>query len=145
MKRPLEILLVEDNPGDVFLFARALEDGGPDCRLRTVGNGREAIDFLRRQGRYAHEARPDLVVLDLNLPVMSGREALREIKSDPALLDIPVVVFSSSSDVRDVRQSYQLHANAYLVKDPDARVFRETVRALAGFWSSVSMLPGERS
>jgi CheY-like chemotaxis protein len=138
MRRPLEILLVEDNPGDVFLFARALESGAPPCRLRTVANGKEAVDFLKKTGSYAEETRPDLVVLDLNLPLLSGREVLKKIKSDPALQEIPVVIFSSSSDPRDVHQSYQLQANAYLVKDAAADRFRDIVLALARFWSATS-------
>jgi two-component system, chemotaxis family, response regulator Rcp1 len=146
MKRALEILLVEDNPGDVFLFSRALEEEGvPACRLQTAPNGKEAVELLRRLGSHGDAVRPDLIVLDLNLPLMTGREVLKEVKADPALLDIPIVVFSSSSDPRDVRQCYHLHANAYMVKAPAADRFRDNVVALIRFWSQTALLPGDWS
>ena len=144
MKRKLEILLAEDNPGDVFLVSRALEGAASPYQLHTVASGKDAVDFLQRSGRYAEAVRPDLMILDLNLPLMSGREVLRQIKTDAALSAIPVVVFSSSSDPEDVRQSYELRANAYVVKAAGADRFRDAVLGIVQFWSSVATLPVRR-
>lgn len=139
--RPLEILLVEDNPGDVFLFQKALRGSAHPYRLTTVSDGGEAIAYLRRQDRYRRAVRPHVVVLDLNLPVRSGLDVLRDVKSDPVLKEIPVVVYSSSSAQDDVHRCYQLHANCYIVKRADLDGLSACVQSMCAFWASVTELP----
>jgi CheY-like chemotaxis protein len=115
------ILLVEDNPGDVYLTRKAFERLSPSCHVHTVHTGDRALAFLRRQGAHTGAPRPDLIVLDINLPRMNGYEVLAELQSDPGLRDIPTVVVSSSDDEEDIRRAYSLHAYSYFVKpyDPD--------------------------
>ncbi len=139
--RPIEILLVEDNPGDVDLTIEALREAKVHNELHVVSDGVEAIAYLRRQGAHAGARLPDLILLDLNLPKKDGREVLAEIKSDPDLKHIPVVVLTSSDSERDVLQSYRVHANCYLKKPTDLERFLEVVRSIEDFWLVVVKLP----
>lgn len=140
--RSIEILLVEDNPGDVRLTQEALKEGKVHNRLHVVGDGVEAMAFLRREGRYADAVRPDLILLDLNLPRKDGREVLAEIKQDALLKVIPVVVLTTSSAEEDVLRSYNLHANCYIVKPVDLDQFIRAVKFIDDFWLTVVKLPG---
>ena len=139
--RAIELLLVEDNPGDVRLTIEALKEGRVINQLTVVQDGEEAIAFLRRQGRYAGAVRPDLILLDLNLPRKGGLEVLAEIKEDPDLKQIPVVVLTTSQAEQDVLRTYQLHANCYIVKPVDLNQFMAVVQAIKSFWLAVVMLP----
>jgi CheY-like chemotaxis protein len=137
----IEILLVEDSPGDVRLTREALREARVANRLSVVGDGIETLQFLRQEGKYADAPRPDLILLDLNLPRMDGREVLAAIKADPSLRMIPVVVLTTSEAESDVLRSYDLHANCYLVKPVDVDRFFEQVGRLEGFWLAVVRLP----
>jgi two-component system, chemotaxis family, response regulator Rcp1 len=139
--RPIEILLVEDSPSDTDLTVAALEGAKITNRLSIVEDGIQAMEFLRRQGAYAKAARPDLILLDLNMPRKDGRAVLAEIKSDPALQHIPVVVLTTSQAEKDVLQSYTLHANCYIVKPVDFQQFLDVVKAIEHFWLTVVKLP----
>jgi CheY-like chemotaxis protein len=139
--RAIELLLVEDNPGDVRLTIEALKEGRVINQLTVVQDGEEAIAFLRRQGRYAGAVRPDLILLDLNLPRKGGLEVLAEIKEDPDLKQIPVVVLTTSQAEQDVLRTYQLHANCYIVKPVDLNQFMAVVQAIKSFWLALVMLP----
>jgi chemotaxis family two-component system response regulator Rcp1 len=139
--RPIEILMVEDNPGDVRLTVEALKEGKVRNNFHTVEDGVEAMAFLRRQGRYAEAPRPDLILLDLNLPKMNGREVLAEIKDDPELRRIPVVILTVSKAEQDIIKSYNLHANCYINKPVDLDQFLEVVKSIENFWLTVVMLP----
>ena len=141
--RPVEILLVEDNPGDVRLAEEALRDAKMSNNLNVVSDGVEALAYLRREGGHANAPRPDLVLLDLNLPKKDGREVLGEVKLDPDLRTIPIVVLTTSDADADVVRSYQLHANAYVRKPVDFDAFIEVVRSIEDFWFSVVKLPPE--
>jgi chemotaxis family two-component system response regulator Rcp1 len=138
---PIEILLVEDSPGDVRLTREALQEAKVSNHLHVVPDGAEAMAFLRHQGRYADAPHPDLILLDLNLPKKDGRQVLEEIKADPALKRIPVIVLTTSDAESDVLRSYDLHANCYLVKPVDVDRFFEQVRSIEGFWLSIVRLP----
>jgi two-component system, chemotaxis family, response regulator Rcp1 len=139
--RPAELLLVEDNPGDVRLTIEALKEGKVINRLTVVKDGEQAIAVLRRQGQYADAARPDLILLDLNLPRKGGLEVLAEIKNDPDLGQIPVVVLTTSQAEQDILRTYQLHANCYIVKPVDLNQFMNVVQSIRSFWLAVVMLP----
>ncbi|MFB6136539.1 MAG: response regulator [Halobacteriaceae archaeon] len=141
--RPIEILLVEDNPGDVRLTEKGLERAKIINNLHVVGDGVEAMAFLRGEGDHEDAPRPDLVLLDLNLPRMNGREVLEEMKSDPDLRRIPVVVLTSSAAEEDIVESYDLHANAYLTKPVGIDGFVEVVESIEDFWLTVVKLPSE--
>jgi CheY-like chemotaxis protein len=141
VERPIEILLVEDNPGDARLTKEALRDGRISNSLSIVRDGVEALEFLRREGRHAGAARPDLILLDLNLPKKDGREVLEEIKADPDLRRIPVVVLTTSQAEQDILQAYNLHANCYITKPVDLDRFLEILRSLEDFWLSIVKLP----
>jgi CheY-like chemotaxis protein len=136
-----EILLVEDNPSDVLLTQIAMRECKMVNRLQVVSDGEQALSYLRRQGRFGDAIRPDLVLLDLNLPRLDGRDVLREIKDDPELRSIPVVVLTTSDAERDVIQSYHLHANAYITKPVDMDQFVKIVRGLDDFWFGLVRLP----
>jgi chemotaxis family two-component system response regulator Rcp1 len=140
--QPVEILLVEDNPGDVRLTIEALRDGKVRNHLNVVTDGVEALLYLRRQGRYAAAARPDLILLDLNLPRKDGREVLAEIKADPHLRSIPVVILTTSQADQDILKSYELNANCYITKPVDLDQFISVVRSIEDFWFTVVTLPG---
>ena len=138
---PIEILLVEDNPGDVELTREALHDSKVHMRLSVVPDGVEALAFLRREGRYADAVRPDLILLDLNLPRKGGREVLEEVKNDPSLRHIPVVILTSSQAEQDIARAYDLHANCYISKPVDLDQFITVVRSIEDFWFTVVKLP----
>ncbi|RQG91625.1 response regulator [Natrarchaeobius halalkaliphilus] len=138
-----QILLVEDNPGDVRLTEEAFKRGRIDNDLHVASDGNEALDFLSQRGSYADVPRPDLILLDLNLPRTDGEEVLKELKDDPTLRSIPVIVLTSSRAEEDIARSYELHANAYLTKPVDPDEFIKTVRAFEKFWFSVVRLPSE--
>jgi two-component system, chemotaxis family, response regulator Rcp1 len=139
--KPIEILLVEDNPGDVRLAVEALRDAKVANRLHVVEDGVEAMSFLRREARYADVPRPDLILLDLNLPRKDGREVLAEIKQDADLKRIPVVILTSSAAEQDVMQAYNLHANCYITKPVDLDQFLKVVKSIEDFWLMVVKLP----
>ena len=138
---PIDVLLVEDDAGDVLLIREAFEHNKVHNSLEVVSDGVEAIAYLRRQGEHANARRPDLVLLDLNLPRKDGREVLAEVKSDPDLRSIPVVVLTTSKAEEDVLRSYDLHANAYVTKPVDFDRFIEVVRQIDEFFVSVVKLP----
>ncbi len=140
-KSPVEILLVEDNPGDERLTREALREGKVYHNLHWVKDGVEAMAFLRRQGKYASVPRPDIVLLDLNLPKKDGREVLEEIKTDEDLKRIPVVVLTTSKAEEDVLRTYNLHANCYVTKPVDLEKFIVVVKSIDVFWLTVVTLP----
>ena len=140
---PIEILLVEDNPGDVRLETEALKEGKIFNRLSVVRDGAEAMEFLRKKGKFVDVETPDLILLDLNLPKKDGREVLAEIKADDDLRRIPVVVLTTSRSEEDVLRSYNLHANAYIVKPLDLDQFINAVRKIEDFWLTVVRLPSK--
>ncbi|MFD0902408.1 response regulator [Actinomadura sediminis] len=139
--RPIEVLLVEDDPGDVLLTTEAFEHNKVQNYLHVVEDGEKAMAFLRREGEYADKPRPDLVLLDLNLPRKDGREVLSEIKDDEELRSIPVVVLTTSEADEDILRSYRLHANAYVTKPVDFERFVSVVRQIDDFFVSVVKLP----
>ena len=137
----VEILLVEDNPGDVVLFMEALDDTHVQSHLNSVEDGEEALLFLRRQGRYKYMPRPHLIILDLNLPRLNGREVLQAIRSDPDFNAIPVVILTTSKSEKDTLESYRLHASCYIVKPVDLKSFISVLRQVTHFWLNVARLP----
>ena len=140
-EREIQVLLVEDDPGDVLMTREAFADYKVRNQLHVVSDGADAMAFLRQEGDYADRPRPDLVLLDLNLPRMDGREVLEAIKSDPELSSIPVVVLTTSEAEDDVLRSYSLHANAYVTKPVDFERFIEVVRQIDDFFVTVVRLP----
>jgi CheY-like chemotaxis protein len=142
---PIEVLLVEDSPGDVRLTREAFKDAKVHINLHVASDGARAMTFLKREGEYASAPRPDLILLDLNLPKKDGREVLAEIKEDPTLKTIPVVVLTTSSSEADVLRSYQLHANCYITKPVGLEGFLTVVKSIDSFWLSVVRLPREVS
>ena len=141
--RPIEILLIEDNPGDVRLTVEALRESKIQNRLHNAKDGMEAVAFLRRKGEYADAPRPDLILLDLNLPKMNGPEVLAEIKEDTALKHIPVVILTGSKDTDDITKTYNLHANCYVTKPIDLEQFIMVVKSVRDFWLTIVKLPTE--
>jgi two-component system response regulator len=139
--RPVEILLVEDSPTDALLAQEALRGGKVWNNVHLVEDGEEALAFLHRAEPYAHVPRPDLILLDLNLPRKDGREVLAEIKADPSLKVIPVVVLTTSQDEEDILKAYGLYANCYITKPVDFQQFIEIVRSIEHFWFAVVTLP----
>jgi chemotaxis family two-component system response regulator Rcp1 len=139
--KPVEILLVEDSPGDVRLTVEALKDAKVRNELHVVEDGVEALAFLRQEGAYADAPRPDVILLDLNLPKKDGREVLAEIKGDPNLRRIPVVVLTVSQAEEDILKTYDLHANCYITKPVDLDQFIKVVRSIEDFWLTVVRLP----
>jgi two-component system, chemotaxis family, response regulator Rcp1 len=139
--RPIEILMVEDNPGDVRLTMEALRESKVRNNLHVAGDGVEAMAVLRREGQHAGAVRPDLILLDLNLPRMDGREVLSAIKSDAKLKTIPVVVLTTSRAEQDVLRSYELQANCYITKPVDLEQFLTVVRSIEDFWFTIVTLP----
>lgn len=141
LARPIQVLLVDDNPADVRLTREALSEGRISSELNVVGDGVEALRFLRREAAYAKMPRPDLVLLDLNLPGKSGREVLREMKSDPDLRRIPVMVLTTSRADEDLDAAYSLHANCYIRKPVNLDEFLDVVRSIEQFWFMIVTLP----
>ena len=138
---PLQILLVEDSPGDVRLTQEAFKNAKVHVNLHVVSDGAEAMAFLGREGKYADAPRPDLMLLDLNLPKKDGRSVLAEIKENPHLKTIPVVILTTSSAEEDILKSYRLHANCYITKPVNLEGFLKVVRSIDNFWLSVVKLP----
>jgi CheY-like chemotaxis protein len=140
--KPVELLLIEDNPGDVRLTREALKNSDINVHLSIARDGVEAMDFLRRSGRFADAPKPDLVLLDLNLPRKNGREVLSEIKSHPELKRIPVLIMTTSRAEQDVNRAYLLNANCYITKPMDLDEFLRIVKAIEDFWLKTVTLPG---
>ena len=140
---PIEILLVEDSPGDVRLTREAFKDAKVHVNLNVAPDGADAMAFLKREGGYAKAPRPDLILLDLNLPKKDGREVLEEIKESPTLKSIPVVVLTTSASDADILRSYKLHANCYITKPVGLDGFLEVVKSIDNFWLTVVKLPSE--
>jgi two-component system response regulator len=140
---PIEILLVEDSPGDVRLTREAFKDAKVHMNLHVASDGAEAMAFLRREGDYTKVPRPDLILLDLNLPKKDGREVLGEIKESPTLKSIPVVVLTTSASEADILRSYNLHANCYITKPVGLNGFLDVVKSIDDFWLTVVKLPSE--
>jgi two-component system response regulator len=141
--KPFEILMVEDNPGDVRLIREALKDPQVVSNLNVVEDGVEALAFLYREGKYANAPRPDLILLDLNLPKKNGHEVLAEVKADENLRRIPVVVLSVSQAEEDIRKAYSLHANCYTTKPTDLDQFIKVVKSIEEFWLTIVKLSPE--
>jgi len=141
ISKTIEILLVEDNPADIRLAQEAFKDAKVHNVLYTVGDGVEALAFLRQEGQYADAARPDLILLDLNLPKKDGREVLAEIKADEHLKLIPVVILTVSKDEEDILKTYNLHANCYITKPIDFEQFMKVVKSIEEFWLTIVKLP----
>jgi chemotaxis family two-component system response regulator Rcp1 len=139
--QPIHVLLVEDSPGDIRLTQEALKDAKMHIHLDVTRDGQEAMAFLMREGEYANAARPDLILLDLNLPKKDGREVLKEIKEDPTLKIIPVVILTTSASEADILRSYSLHANCYITKPVSLDGFLTVVKSIDNFWMSVVKLP----
>jgi CheY-like chemotaxis protein len=138
---PIEVLLVEDDPGDVLMTREAFEEHKVRNRLNVVSDGADALAYVRREGEFADAVRPDLILLDLNLPKRDGREVLKELKTDPDLREIPIVVLTTSSAESDVLASYQLYANAYVTKPVDFERFISAVKQIDDFFVSLVKLP----
>ena len=132
-----DILVVDDNPGDVRLTVEALRDGEMQNSLHTATDGAEAIAFLRRRGKYGDAPRPDLILLDLDMPRMGGLQVLAEIKKDAALKDIPVVILTGSQEIEDIVKTYNLHANCYVTKPIDLEQFIRMVKSITNFWLTI--------
>lgn len=142
-RKPIRILLVEDNPADVRLAMEALKECGISHSLSVVEDGVEAIAFLRRENGFAEVARPELILLDLNLPRKDGREVLAEIKADEQLRSIPVVVLTTSEAESDIQRVYDLHANCYIPKPADLKQFVTVLKSIHSFWTIIAKLPGD--
>lgn len=140
-KQPIEVLLIEDNPGDVLLTQLALKNTKLIGKLNVVEDGAEAIAYLRKEGKYARACTPDLIILDLNLPKVDGREVLATIKADPELSVLPVVVLTTSDHHKDIVECYKAHANCFITKPLDLDMFADTVRSIEQFWLSITELP----
>jgi len=143
LSRPVEVLLVEDNPGDVRLTQEALKDGRVMVNLTVAADGVEAMQLLRREGTHSDQRRPDLILLDLNLPKKNGREVLEEIKADEELKRIPVIVMTTSKAEQDIHKAYNLNANCYITKPVDLDEFLNVVRSIEDFWLTIVTLPRE--
>jgi chemotaxis family two-component system response regulator Rcp1 len=140
---PMEVLLVEDSPGDVRLTQEAFKDAKVHINIHVAVDGTQAMAFLKREGMHANAPRPDLILLDLNLPKKDGREVLEEIKLSPTLKSIPVVILTTSASDADILRSYLLHANCYITKPVDLNGFLDVVKSIDNFWLSVVKLPRE--
>ena len=139
--RPIEILLIEDNPADVRMTVELLKETKVRNTLTVAGDGIEALDLLHRTGKYTHAVRPDLILLDLNLPKKDGKQVLAEIKADPVLRRIPVVILTSSKAEEDIVKSYNLYANCYVTKPVDLEQFVKVVKSIEEFWLTIVKLP----
>jgi CheY-like chemotaxis protein len=143
ISRPIDILLIEDNPADVRLTQEAFRDAKVQNRLHVVGDGVEAMAFLRRQGSFSSIPSPDLIILDLNLPRKDGREVLYEIKCDRSLKHIPVIALTTSQAEEDIARAYDLHVNCYITKPPDLDQFFAVIRSIEDFWLKVVRFPSK--
>lgn len=143
ISRQIEVLLVDDNPGDARLTRIAFEEGNMQIHLNVVEDGVEAMAFLRKQGKYAEVAHPDLVLLDLNLPKKSGTEVLAQIKADETLKRIPVVILTTSQADKDILEAYNLYANCYITKPVDFDQFVSIIKSIEDFWFTIVKLPSE--
>jgi CheY-like chemotaxis protein len=141
--QPIDVLLVEDDPGDELMTREAFEDNRIGHCLHVVRDGEEALDFLYRRAAFRNAPRPDLVLLDLNLPKYDGRQVLAQVKSDPELARIPIVVLTTSAAEEDIRRSYELHANAYVTKPVDAHQFMAAIKRIDDFFARVVRLPSQ--
>ena len=139
--KPFQILLVEDNPADVRLAREALKEGPLENNLNVVPDGMEAVAYLRREGNYTGVSRPQLILLDLNLPKKDGREVLAQIKTDDDLKMIPVVILTTSAADQDIQTAYRLHANCYVIKQLDLDAYISSVRSIENFWFRTAQLP----
>jgi len=139
--KPLEVLLVEDTPGDVRLTQEAFKKTNIKVRLNNVKDGAEALDYLYQKGNFPNSPKPDLILLDLNLPKVNGHEVLSEVKSDPQLKRIPVVILTSSNSQEDIVKAYNAHANCYLLKPSELKDFFSVIQAIMDFWLSLTKLP----
>lgn len=142
--RPISVLLVDDDPGDVLMIEEALETIGAPRTVFVVNDGEKAVAFLRRTGQFEHAPRPDVVLLDLNMPRMDGRQVLAEIKADVDLRSIPIVVLTTSQSPADIVSSYSLHANAYVTKPMNLDDLTEVVQKIDYFFARIAALPGQR-
>ncbi|MCW5589734.1 MAG: response regulator [Legionellales bacterium] len=138
---PLEILLVEDNEGDVEMTRWALKNSQPPCHLHVVNDGAEALDFLYKNGDFANAITPDLIFLDMNMPRMKGKELLSKIKADPQLKSIPAIVLTSSQAPADILESYEHYASGYIVKPFDSQEYQNTLKQMVSFWGALVVLP----
>jgi two-component system, chemotaxis family, response regulator Rcp1 len=144
LSNKVEILLVEDNPGDTVLFIESLETSHQHAHLNTVEDGEEAVNFLHQQGRYKYAPRPRLIILDLNLPKLNGREVLQEIRNDSDFDSIPVIILTTSKSDKDMSEAYHLHANCYIVKPVDLKQFMNVLKEIIHFWLNIVYLPTEK-
>ena len=142
-RRPVDVLLVEDNPADVRLTEEALKEGGIPVNLSVASDGVEAVDFLYRRGKYSGAPRPDLILLDLNMPRKSGREVLAEVKNDPDLKRIPILVMTTSTAEQDIAKAYSLNANCYITKPLELAAFLDVVQSIEEFWLTKASLPSD--
>ncbi|MCA9398245.1 MAG: response regulator [Candidatus Omnitrophica bacterium] len=143
MHEPIEVLLVEDDPGDVKLTEKSLKESKLLVNLNHIPNGQKAMEYLRGESDYEGAARPDLILLDLNMPIKDGRQTLKEIKDDPFLRTIPVVILTTSAADTDIVKSYTLGANCYVTKPVDFEQFQKVIHEISEFWFTVVKLPGE--
>lgn len=141
VKKPIEILLVEDNPGDIRLMRDYLKCSKVGININVVKNGAEAIHYLQKKGKFNDVTTPQLVILDLNMPIKGGREVLSQVKEDPDLKHIPIIVFTTSDAQMDIYNSYQLHANCYITKPADLDQFYRIVSGIEQFWLTMAKLP----
>ena len=143
--KPIHILLVEDNEGDIFLVTEALEEGKIVNKISVAKDGKEAIDFLEKKGKYQNAERPDLILLDVNLPKKNGHEVLEHIKSQKNLKQIPVIMLTTSSAEKDISMSYKNHANCFITKPVDVENFLKVVYSIENFWISIVTLPANKN
>lgn len=143
-RRPIEILLVEDNAGDVRLTVEAFRDAKVRNNMAVVRDGVEAMQYLRQEGEFSDNKRPDVILLDLNLPRMDGREVLAKLKKDPSLKNIPVVILTTSEAESDILQAYELHANCFITKPVDLEQFVTVVKSIEEFWFEIVKLPSSQ-
>lgn len=143
MPSPLELLLVEDNQGDVEMIKLAFRDGTPTCHIWVANDGMEALDFLHKRGKFIDAPMPQLILLDLNMPRMDGKQFLEVVKAEAELKAIPIVMLTSSQSPSDIKACYERHASCYVVKPFDVQEFSDTVQQVVKFWSNLGRLPSE--